>query len=311
VSRFVVTGAAGFIGMRLCAALRARGSVLAVVHSAQRDGPWDDAVVVDLSGEDVPAGAFDGAGVVFHFAGRAHAVSERHADAAAYRRVNVDGTRRVLEAAARARARRFVFASSVKAMGEGDGGTEPETPYGCTKREAEDLVLHAGHVPEPVVLRIALVYGPGVKGNLAAMLDAVRARRFPPPPPVANRRSLVHVDDVVRVALAAAERPAAVGRVLVVSDGVPYSTHAIYGAMRRALGQGEPTRALPAGAWRVLARLGDAGETLLGVKLPFDSDAHRKLFASAWYPPDDLGAILGITGFRNLDDALREMLDGR
>jgi nucleoside-diphosphate-sugar epimerase len=225
----------------------------------------------------------------------AHALSERAGDEESYRRINVDGTRRVLTAAAAAGVPRIVFASSVKAMGNGRGRSEPETPYATSKLEAERLVLDGGLVVEPVVLRLSLVYGPGVEGNLGGMLRAVERRRFPPPPRIDNRRSMVHVDDVVRVAIAASESPGAVGRVLVVGDGVEYSTHAIYAAMLRALGRDVPAWTLPASLWLVLAALGDGWGALTRRRAPFDRDSHEKLFGSAWYPASDLAGTLGVT----------------
>lgn len=310
MSIVVVTGAAGFIGRKLCAALRADVRVRAVVRRDDVQGPWDEVVRADLSREGFPQGAFDGVSVVFHFAGKAHAVSERSGDEDEYIRVNVDGTRRVLEAAAAARVPRFVFASSVKAMGEGDGRNEPATPYGRSKRDAEALVLRGGFVAEPVVVRPALVYGPGVEGNLGGMLRAVASGRFPPPPRVANRRSMIHVDDVVRASIAAAHRVEPVGRALVLTDGVAYSTHDIYAAMRRALGRDVARVALPATAWRCLARAGDVAGWALRRRAPFDSNAYQKLFGSAWYEPSDLRALLGIEGMKSLNDALPEMVAG-
>lgn len=308
VRAVVVTGASGFIGRRLCAALRPGARVRAIVRSDDADGPWDETLRVDLARDAFPRGAFDGVDAVFHFAGKAHAVSERHGDEGEYRRVNVDGTRRVLEAAQASHVERVVFASSVKASGEGDGGTEPATPYGRSKRDAEELVLRGGFVAEPVVLRLALVYGPGVEGNLGSMLRAVKSGRFPTPPRVANRRSMVHVDDVVRVAMAASVRAEAVGRTFVVVDGVPYSAHVIYAAMCRALGRGVPRVRLSAPAWRLLAFAGDVAGAVLRRRAPFDSTAYTKLFGSAWYEPSDLGPVLGVGGFKTLDDALAEMV---
>ena len=307
MSIVVVTGASGFIGRRLCAALRADARVRAVVRRGEVQGPWDEVVCADLARTDLPPGAFDGARAVFHFAGKAHAVSECQGDDDEYARVNVDGTRRVLEAAAAARVPRFVFASSVKAMGEGDGGNEPATAYGRTKRDAEALVLRGGLVDEPVVVRPALVYGAGVEGNLGAMLRAVASGRFPPPPRTANRRAMIHVDDVVRASIAAASRAEPVGRALVLTDGVAYSTYDIYSAMRRALGRDDARVALPAIAWRGLARAGDLAGLVLQRRAPFDSTAYQKLFGSAWYEASDLRALLGIQGMKSLDDALSEM----
>ena len=96
----VVTGANGFIGGALCAALAGRARVRAVVRG-DATGPWQESVRVDIARQEFPPGAFDGVDVVFHFAGKAHAIAERVGDEDEYRRVNVEGTRRVLEAARR------------------------------------------------------------------------------------------------------------------------------------------------------------------------------------------------------------------
>jgi nucleoside-diphosphate-sugar epimerase len=306
-SRFIVTGASGFIGRRLCAALRGRGRVVALLRDARAPGPWDDVVVADLARDDVPVRPFEGAEVVFHFAGRAHALAERTADVAAYARVNVVGTRRVAQAARAAGVRRFVLASSVKAMGEGDGGLAPLSPYGASKRDAERVVLDRGFA-EPVVLRLSLVYGAGVRGNLDAMLRAVMQGRFPPPPCRTNRRAMVHVDDVVRTAVAAGEHARARGMTFVVGDGVPYSTRAIYDAMRRALRMSPRAWSLPDACWRAMAVAGDAWGAVSRRRAPFDSDAYVKLFSSAWYDPDDVPGVLGVPRFLTLDDALAQMV---
>jgi UDP-glucose 4-epimerase len=308
--RFVVTGASGFIGRRLCAALRERGRVVALLRDSSASGPWDEAVVADLSGDSIPAQAFAGADAVFHLAGRAHAVAERSSDLELYQRVNVEGTRRVAEAAHAAGVRRFVFASSVKAMGEGDGGDATLSPYGRSKRDAEDVVRMSG-VAEPVVLRLSLVYGPGVEGNLGGMLRAVQSYRFPPPPRVPNRRSMVHVDDVVRVAIACSEDARAAGKTFVVGDGIEYSTRDIYDAMNTALGRPSPVWSLPAPCWTLVAAAGDVWGALTCRRAPFDSDAHRKLFGSAWYEPDNVRSELGLPPLLTLDDALPGMLSQR
>ena len=60
---------------------------------------------------------------------------------------------------------------------------EPDTPYGKSKLEAGKLVLKGGYVPEPVVLRLCMVYGAEAKGNMQKMLQAVSRHRFPPVTP--------------------------------------------------------------------------------------------------------------------------------
>ena len=315
-ARYVVTGASGFIGRRLCEALRERGPVTAVLRHAQT-GPWDHIITADLERDEIPARAFDGAHAVFHLAGRAHAVTERSSDIGLYMQVNVNGTRRVLNAARASGVPRFVLASSVKAIGEDGDADGPQvcamvpnvnfSAYGISKQQAELEVWTSG-IPAAAVLRLSLVYGPGVEGNLGGMLRAVKSGRFPPPPRVANRRSMVHVDDVVRVAIAAAHHDGATGKTFVVGDGVRYSTRGIYDAMVRALGRDAPSWSLPAPCWRSLAIAGDVLGAIRRRRAPFDTEAYRKLFGSAWYEPADLVSALGVPRFLTLEDALPSMV---
>jgi len=302
----VVTGATGFVGRRLCERLQESGSVKAIARGARAAGPWDDALAIDLAAEPVPAGFLAGAWAVFHLAGRAHALSDRPGQDAEYRRVNVDGTRRLLESARAAGVRRFVFVSSVKAMGDGDGDTSPRTAYGRSKRDAEELVLRGGFVAEPVVVRLALVYGPGVVGNLGGMIRAVKAGWFPPPPRVSNRRSMVHVDDAVAVAIAAARSQSAVGRTIVATDGVAYSTRDIYDAIRRSLGRNPVAWSMPRVLWKLMAATGDAAGMIFRRRAPFDSDAYQKLFGSAWYEPSGMSDLPGVAPRGRLDETLRQ-----
>ena len=100
---------------------------------------------------------------------------------------------------------------------------------------------------ETCVLRLPLVYGPGQKGNLLRMMEAIDRGRFPPLPDTGNQRSLVHVDDVVQALVLAATHDAAVGKTYYVTDNKPYTTTDLYRMMRRALGRAEPRWSLPFG----------------------------------------------------------------
>lgn len=117
--RTLVTGATGFIGRALCERLRGMGvRVRALARVASPGGgPWDEMTAADLT-EPLPPGVMDDVECVFHLAGKVHALSEMGKDDEEYERLNVGGTRRLLEAAAATGTRRFIFFSSVKAMGE-------------------------------------------------------------------------------------------------------------------------------------------------------------------------------------------------
>jgi nucleoside-diphosphate-sugar epimerase len=312
---FFVTGASGFIGAALCRRLQALGRVRALVRRPCA-GPWDEAVVADLATEDLPRDALAGVDVVFHLAGKAHVVGAAARDAAGHRALTVEGTRRLLAACRGAGVERLVFASSVKAMGEGGPETldessapAPRSEYGKSRRDAEELVLRGGDVAHAAVLRLPPVYGPGHKGNLARMIEAVDRGRFPPVPRVPNRRSMIHVDDVVSAALLAAERPAAAGRALIVSDGREYSTREIYEWICASLGMAVPRWTVSRSLLRALARVGDALGRLRGRPAPFDSDAYDKLFGSAVYDTSAAREALGFVPQWNLPSALPAMVD--
>ena len=254
------------------------------------------------------------ASAIFHLAGKAHALAETAQDEAEYFAINTDGTRRVLEAARRAGVGRFVLFSSVKAMGEGGETIQdetapclPEAPYGQSKLAAEKLVLDGDYVPEAVVLRLSMVYGLPGKGNLPRMIEAVAKGRFPPLPEMGNRRSMVHVDDVLQAALLAAERPEAVGQTYIVTDGRQYSPRQIYVWICEALKKPVPRWVVPLPVLWLLGVAGDWIGRVRGRRFVFDSDALDKLIGSAAYSCEKLKSELG---YRPAHDLYHSLLNG-
>ncbi len=184
----------------------------------------------------------------------------------------------------------------------------PDTPYGQSKRAAERLVLEGGYVPHPVVLRPCLVYGPTPKGNLEKMITAVRRGRFPPLPEVGNRRSMVHVDDVIAAALLAAEKPAAAGQVYIVADNEPFSTRQLFEWICLAAGRRVPRWTMPLWLLQMLGRVGDGIGKLRGRRFVFDSDALAKLTGSAWYSSAKLQRELGWKPVHTLRETMGAIL---
>ena len=309
----LITGATGFIGRRLV-----QPNDRALVRNAKS---FSNAVVGELLNRPSLRDACEGIETVFHCAGYAHAF--RETDPEVHWRINFEGTRNLLEAAGHAGVTRFVFLSSVKAMAEpGDNCVdedwpgEPLTPYGKAKRAAEEAVLDAGtkygmHV---VNLRLTMVYGGDGRGNLERLARGIRAGWFPPLPETENRRSLVHVDDVISVMRLVAERPEANGRTYIVADPCAYSGREIYDAIRSILGQSAVPPA-PTFPWRVpvgLLKAGGAVGDLLGAILrrqfPLNSEVVDRLLGSAWYSPALIERELGWRAQIGLNEGLREML---
>lgn len=284
-------------------------------------GVAESEVVGDLLVPVSLAKACAGVGTVFHCAGYAHALSS--SDPNEHWHSNFEGTTNLLKASATAGVNKFIFLSSVKAMAEpGDECVDedwsgvPVTPYGKAKRAAEEAVLEAGirygmHV---VNLRLAMVYGRGGRGNLERMARGIQRGYFPPLPETRNRRSLVHVDDVVAAMRLVAEKPEANGRTYIVADPQPYSGREIYDAIRLALAQ-DAVPPAPTFQWRVPAELlragGAVGDLLGGLlrrQLPLNSEVVDRLLGSAWYSPARIERELGWHAEIGLSDGLREML---
>jgi len=255
---------------------------------------------------------------VLHLAGYAHASDQDNlASARLHRATTVEGTRALLSAAVGAGVRKFVFLSSVKAIGEGGEGwfdetasEAPTTHYGRAKLEAERMVLAVGreygmHV---CILRLPLVYGPGSKGNVPRMIAAIDRGRFPPMPAIQNKRSMVHVSDVVEAMQLVTERPEANGQVYIVTDGRIYSTREMYMGICRALGRVVPTWTTPIWLLRAGARFGDAIERSAGRTFPLTTAMLDKLLGSAWYSSEKIHRELGFVPRYTLFDALPEMV---
>ena len=314
----LVTGGRGFIGSRLVSALRAAGRRVRVLTRGRVVGP--DECCGDLADPVSLDAACTGVTTVFHCAGHAHAFDAlSEADKARHWKVNFEGTRTLAEAAGRAGVRCFVFLSSVKAMGEPgdvcideDWPVPPLSAYGCAKRAAEEALRAAGerYSMRVTSLRLAMVYGAGGRGNLERMAGLVRRGFFPPLPETANRRSLVHVSDVVAVMCMVAADARAAGRTYIVAHPDTPSGRELYDALRVVLGLAPVGWAVPRLALASLAHAGNLIESLAGRRVPLDSEALDRLLGSACYSPARIESELGWRAEVGLIDGLREMLDG-
>lgn len=313
IESILVTGATGFVGSIFVRVAAQKGWRLRAFSRQRRVNTagveWISGDLLDPCGI---AGICDGVDVVVHAAGYAHAA----ADAEIHWHVNFEAVRQLYHCAAGAGVRRFVFISSVKAGGahprrclDEESKLEPEDPYGRAKRAAEDWLFEQvpGGGPEVVVVRPALVYGPGVKGNLAAMLRWIDKGLFPPVPETGNHRSMVDVRDLAAAVVGAMEQREAAGRIFIISDGEAYSTRRIYEAMCRVLGQ-RPRRGLPVTLLRGLGRAGDLVQRVSGGRFPYNSEVASRLLDSACYRSVRAERELGFRPRWRLEDALPEMV---
>jgi len=253
MNKVFVTGASGFIGKRLVTALLADNVSVRVL--SRHDQSDFETVICDLQNASIPSDALTDIDTVFHLAAFAHDLRDATNIEHLYRLVNVSATEELLRLATLSGVQRFIFVSSVKAGGsvldrgcvnESDQG-DPEGIYGETKREAELRLLEIGrqsgmHVS---IVRPSLVYGPNAKGNLSLMLSGIEKGWFPPPPETKNRRSMIHVDDLVRALLLVANDGRANGEIFIATDGELYSSREIYETMCGLLNKQIPQWSVP------------------------------------------------------------------
>lgn len=233
---FIVTGATGFVGARL---LRCLGTPVATL-SMSAEG-WAAAA---------RSAPFAGA-TVFHLAARVHRIE---ADSGTqYLRDNAEKTRQLAELAASRGARRFIFLSSIKVLGE-ETTARPFTPadppapqdgYARSKLAAEVALqeIASRRSMQYVIVRSPLVYGQGARGNLMSLLKLADCAWPLPFASLAAPRSFIHVDDLAEVLQACATRREAANRTYLPAHRQPSCTRDLVCALRQALGR--PARLFP------------------------------------------------------------------
>ena len=258
--KLLVTGGTGFIGSHLAEEGRRRGAEVVVLGLAERPEERANVELLARQGVAILPGsitdpelcerAMRGVTHVFHLA---VAMREGGKSDEFFERVNLEGTRRLLEAAGTARVERFVYCGTIGIYGHrAPGITTEESPlhpgniYERTKVAAERLVREVApslRLPY-TILRPADVYGPRDQ-RLLKLFRGVNAGRFPLFGDGTGRRHMVYVDDVVSAFFAACERPAAVGEGMIVAGPRACTLRDLIEEVRRATGSRRFGRRLP------------------------------------------------------------------
>jgi len=298
MTRVLVTGATGFCGRPLVAALVDAGYAVRAVVRGAPSPPFAravDTVQADLAAPVDWAPLLTGVNAVVHLAGIAHArarIPDERYDA-----INHRATAALAQAARAAGVQHVVFVSSVRAQSGSAADhalTERDAPrptdaYGRSKLAAEVAVAASG-VPF-TILRPVLIYGPGLKGNLAAL---ARLAGVPLPLPLGgltNRRSLLGVDNLVDAILLVLRTSATRGETYLVADPQPVAFVDIVAAFRAARGRPPGLFRFPPRLIKMAARAAGGADLWerLGGELVVDPG---KLIAAGWTPATDTRAAL-------------------
>lgn len=249
----LLTGASGFVGRALLQNLVEIGLRVKACFRAQphlQINNCECLVIPDFTIHEEMAwkSALSGIHTVVHAAARVHIMNDKALNPLdEFRRVNTTGTLNLARWAAEMGVKRFVFISSVKAMGEGtdigspfkaDSPCQPVDPYGISKREAEIglLEIAARTGLEVVIIRPPLVYGPKVKANFAALMGwLVKGMPLPFAAVRDNRRSFVSLRNLVDLIAVCISHPDAANQVFLASDAEDLSTADLLIRMGHAL----------------------------------------------------------------------------
>jgi len=256
-------------------------------------------VIRDLSVDTDWSEPLSGVDTVVHLAARVHQLGEVPGAASdrRYDEVNRAATLKLAQDAVTAGVRRFIFVSSIKVNGDwtspgrpfrADDPSRPSDAYARSKAAAEQqlLALMAETGLEVVIIRPPLIYGPGVKANVAKLLDTL-ARGVPLPLGGVrhNRRSLLAVENLLDLLTLCIEAPQAAGATLLVSDDQDVSTAELLELLGAGLGKKARLIPIPAG-WleKVACLLGRAevAQRLCG-SLQVDIQPTKTLLG--WQPP--------------------------
>ncbi|WP_377298965.1 NAD-dependent epimerase/dehydratase family protein [Rhizobium sp. SGZ-381] len=291
---YLITGATGFVGQALCRMLAERGLPFRPVSRLPRPGYATIGTITDRTDW---RHALAGIDTVIHLAARVHVMRETDGDPLTkFRAMNVEATLHLARAATEAKVRRFIFASSIKVNGEStregfpfhaDDTPHPEDAYGLSKAEAERALLALGKESgmEVVIVRPPLVYGPGVGANFRLLMRLAAVGLPSPFAACDNRRSLVYVDNLCDLLLAAAQHPQAAGEVFLASDGEDLSTHQLFKRLAQLQGRAGLGLPIPPSLLKTLAKL--AGKTQISNRLlkNLQVDIRKTGDLLDWVPP--------------------------
>lgn len=250
-----------------------------------------------------------------HLEVKQHVPNPTARDREQFRRVNIEGTADWLRWCTRAGVRRFVYFSTIKAVGDAEfaqdetAATEPASPYGQSKRDAERLVsewVQASPERSALVLRPAVVYGPGNTANVMAMVRAIDRGRFFLAGANTNVKSLVSVRNLCAAVSFLMSRMVPGVHICNIVDRESLPVRELAFMVARLLGKPRP-RTLPLPLLRAAARVGDLATVLGGREMPLTTRRLQALVETSFFSGQKL-ANAGFVQPESTEAGLADMI---
>ncbi len=313
MNKILVTGANGFIGQSLCKKLIKKDKlvcgIVRDVSVTKNTYNIEYASAGDINSETNWMHLLSNVDCIIHCAGIAHAMEKKNlVTEKDYISTNVHGTKQLALQAAASGVRRIIFLSSIKVNGDntsevilGNNNVNkniftytdkpaPKGLYGLVKWKAEKELWEVAAKTnlEVNILRLPLVYGKGVKGNLNRLLMLVRSGIPLPFSMIKNQRSMIGLDNLIDLILLCIDHQAAAGKTFLVSDGEDVSTPDLIKHISFSMGRSARLFPLPISLLKIIAKISNRSEEInrLVGSLKVDSLFTRKTLN--WSPPVDV-----------------------
>lgn len=262
--KITITGSTGFVGQNLSKFLQSKNHNVAPLSLRKS---W----VLDKSSD-----------AIIHLAGKAHDTANTSAEGD-YLKINRDLTIQIFDEFLNSDIRDFFYFSSVKATADTIDGildeehnSNPKTPYGRSKLEAERYLL-SKKLPENkrlFIIRPCMIHGPGNRGNLNLLYKIVEKGIPWPLASFENKRSFLNIDNLNFLIHRMLTEPKVLSGIYNFADDTSLSTNDLIAVINSALGKKEKLWKIPKNLIEKAASLGDK------LKLPLNSERLKKLTES-------------------------------
>lgn len=310
MDNILITGATGFLGSQLTEILSGIDDykIYRQVRSEEKRERDSDILVKNISGETDWCKSLDDIDIIIHLAAKVHDMSYKddHSNNNEYFSVNYKGTVKLLNEAAKANVKKIIFISTIKVNGESNNTrsyTEKDKPspqdsYSRSKYEAERYIAENSKKLgiNYVIIRPALVYGMGVKGNLERLINFVNRGI----PFIGfkdqNQRAMIGLNNLCNIIQSSISAPIYNNKTIIASEKDMYSTERIVSSIYKLLGRRSRIIILPSFIKRLL------------LKLPFFSNIVLRLYGNLLVSNEFLHNVIGWKQPYTFEEELKKML---
>lgn len=274
----IITGATGFVGKNLSKFLKEKGHHISPLSLRKA---WE----LDQNAE-----------AIIHLAGKAHDTKNTSAEKE-YFEINTELTKKLFKEFLNTTAQDFIYFSSVKATADKVEGfldenhtSNPQTPYGKSKLEAEEFLL-SQKLPENkrlFIIRPCMIHGPGNKGNLNLLYKFVQKDIPYPLAAFENKRSFLSIDNLNFLILEMLSNKNVGSGIYNFADDEVLSTNELVKLIANTSGKKEKLWKISSKLISATAKMGDV------MKLPLNSERLKKLTENYWVSNQKIKNALGI-----------------